>query len=109
MALVQCTECSREISDKAASCPHCGAPRTAPTPSLPACPKCRLPMVATERATSVSGGGIFGAFLFLIGLGVLFANALVGVGIMILAVLIGAFGRSKHVVLVCPRCGSVGY
>jgi len=26
MALIQCPECGREISDKAASCPHCGYP-----------------------------------------------------------------------------------
>ena len=26
MALIQCYECSREISDKAPACPHCGAP-----------------------------------------------------------------------------------
>ena len=26
MALVKCSECSREISNKAASCPHCGCP-----------------------------------------------------------------------------------
>ena len=27
MALIQCHECSREISDKAPACPHCGAPK----------------------------------------------------------------------------------
>ena len=26
MALIQCSECGKEISDKAASCPGCGAP-----------------------------------------------------------------------------------
>lgn len=26
MALIKCTECGREVSDKAASCPGCGAP-----------------------------------------------------------------------------------
>ena len=26
MPLMNCTECGKEISDKAASCPHCGAP-----------------------------------------------------------------------------------
>ena len=26
MALMNCKECSKEISDKAATCPHCGAP-----------------------------------------------------------------------------------
>lgn len=27
MALISCAECSKEISDKASSCPHCGAPQ----------------------------------------------------------------------------------
>ena len=26
MALIECPECKREISDKATSCPHCGVP-----------------------------------------------------------------------------------
>jgi hypothetical protein len=29
MALVKCQECGKEISDQAANCPHCGAPRQA--------------------------------------------------------------------------------
>ena len=27
MALIKCYECSKEISDKAVNCPHCGAPK----------------------------------------------------------------------------------
>nr|MDA8228386.1 hypothetical protein [Desulfitobacterium hafniense] len=26
MALIKCTECSKEVSDKAAACPNCGCP-----------------------------------------------------------------------------------
>jgi hypothetical protein len=26
MALVNCSECNKEVSDKASSCPHCGVP-----------------------------------------------------------------------------------
>lgn len=26
MALIKCSECGKEISDKAYTCPHCGAP-----------------------------------------------------------------------------------
>ena len=26
MALISCSECGKEISDKATSCPHCGVP-----------------------------------------------------------------------------------
>lgn len=29
MAMLKCAECGAKISDKAASCPSCGAPRTA--------------------------------------------------------------------------------
>ena len=33
MALINCKECGKQISDKAASCPHCGAPvNAAPAP-----------------------------------------------------------------------------
>ncbi len=29
MALVQCRDCNREISERASACPHCGAPNVA--------------------------------------------------------------------------------
>ena len=35
MALIQCYECEKEISDKAAACPHCGAPKSTPKPTKP--------------------------------------------------------------------------
>jgi hypothetical protein len=35
MALVPCAECGRQISDKAAACPHCGNPLS-PAPAAPA-------------------------------------------------------------------------
>lgn len=28
MALINCQECGREVSDQAKTCPHCGAPPT---------------------------------------------------------------------------------
>ena len=31
MALIKCYECGKEISDKAPSCPHCGAPKLVAT------------------------------------------------------------------------------
>jgi hypothetical protein len=30
MALIACPECQKEISDTAATCPHCGAPKAKP-------------------------------------------------------------------------------
>ncbi|MBP5518024.1 MAG: zinc ribbon domain-containing protein [Bacteroidales bacterium] len=33
MALINCRECGKQISDQAASCPHCGAPlKATPAP-----------------------------------------------------------------------------
>lgn len=32
MALIACAECGKEISDKAAACPHCGAPVASTSP-----------------------------------------------------------------------------
>jgi predicted amidophosphoribosyltransferase len=31
MALIHCSECSKEVSDKAPACPHCGNPLASPT------------------------------------------------------------------------------
>lgn len=34
MALIACRECSKQISDQAAACPHCGMPQTPATQSI---------------------------------------------------------------------------
>jgi uncharacterized membrane protein YvbJ len=34
MALIKCSECGKEISDKAASCPNCGNPGTVAPPHM---------------------------------------------------------------------------
>ncbi len=34
MALIKCPECNRDVSDKAATCPHCGYPLGWTTPGL---------------------------------------------------------------------------
>ena len=39
MAIVSCSECEKDVSDKAQSCPHCGAPGPSHTPSPKAVPK----------------------------------------------------------------------
>lgn len=46
MALIACSECRREISDKAASCPGCGAPVVKPVAEtdVGACPCCATPV-----------------------------------------------------------------
>ena len=49
MALIQCKECGKEISDQAQACPHCGAPVRAATQSAPA-------NVAPKRPLSGASG-----------------------------------------------------
>lgn len=51
MSLIKCPECGREISDLAASCPHCGCPvNQQATPSTPQQPAKDAP--AKKRATA---------------------------------------------------------
>lgn len=51
MALIECTECGKQVSDKARSCPHCGCPAQ---PS-PRCPECGEPLVLRGEACSSCG------------------------------------------------------
>lgn len=76
-----------------------------PEPRVPVCPRCNIALVATEESDSVSLAGILGVLIFLFGLGMAFVSALVGIAIMILALIIGAVGTGKHLVMVCPGCG----
>ena len=40
MALINCSECGKEISDKATSCPHCGAPTSNVSANTKFCKHC---------------------------------------------------------------------
>jgi len=50
MALIACPECQREISEKAAACPHCGSP----TQSTPIKVETAAGAVVTTQATGRS-------------------------------------------------------
>ncbi len=73
MAMIKCSECGRDISDKAAACPHCGAPvivavaAPPPTVLLPCsecgagipdkaacCPNCGAPVTVIAAPPSAS-------------------------------------------------------
>lgn len=57
MTLIKCEECDREISDKAAACPHCGCPRTPPAarPVEPVSPpQLQLPQQQQKHETASS-------------------------------------------------------
>lgn len=110
--LVKCPDCSREVSKRATSCPHCGAPiaPAAPPPqpttaSVMACPSCRVQLVSKEKTKGgATLSGVLGLFLLISGVLAVFANVIVG-GILIIAgILLGVGFRGKETVLVCPKC-----
>jgi len=59
MALILCSECRREISDKAASCPGCGAPvvKASPPSLFGDCPCCgesvRMSAVGCDKCKAI--------------------------------------------------------
>ena len=88
MAFIKCAECSRDVSDKAATCPGCGAPiRTTIVPDV----------VTRARVTRAGGSWqLIGFVLILLGIvaGVALNPALgivVGLGGFVLFII----GRSK--------------
>lgn len=66
MAIINCPECGKEISDKAASCPNCGyvlngGNKTSGTPIIAAgavssCPKCGSKNISYQREQTGSVG-----------------------------------------------------
>lgn len=69
-----------------------------------ACPKCNGELVPVERAPTVSIAGLIGAVVGVAGIIALFANPLLGIGLIVLGAVIGATMRRKKLVLICPRC-----
>ena len=69
MALIQCTECGRMISDKAACCPNCGAPVEkqiiceecgfAMSPSMLSCPECGCPNPYCQQGNAIPQQPVF--------------------------------------------------
>ena len=72
------------------------------------CPSCKIQLVSKEKARGgVTPAGVFGAFLFLGGVGVVFVNAIVG-GVLILAgIIVSVALRGKVIEMVCPTCKRV--
>lgn len=90
MALINCPECGKEISDQAASCPNCGMPiaDTMNQDEYLVCPKCKSKELHAEQ-NGFSGGKAL-------------AGALTVGGIGLLAGTIG----SKDVNITCLKCGN---
>lgn len=99
MALINCPECNRKISEKASTCPHCGNPMNVVVPekSMPTgdiddkeyifCPKCFSTHVHSEQQGFSGGKALVGA---------------ITVGAV--GLLAGTIG-SKKVQLTCLKCG----
>lgn len=104
MALTNCKECSKEISDKAASCPHCGAPTSSATADPNACIKCGTHYIVEKKPVTVSPVLLLTVPMFLVGMFLFLVNWLAALIVIGLAFMIDHFGRSKKNVLVCPKC-----
>lgn len=61
MAIIRCKECGKDVSDKAKSCPHCGAP----VDTRVYCPKCHSSSVqvisGASKAVSIAVFGVLAA------------------------------------------------
>lgn len=97
MALISCTECMKEISDKAAACPNCGNPIkqiTAESKIVPGDRKCMKCGYTGQMKTWLSN---YNAPQF-IALILLFFYIIPGLIFIALS-----WGKHK-----CPKCGSIG-
>lgn len=108
MAIINCSECHKEISDKAFSCPNCGAPTTtSPTQQKPdpnACEKCGTRYTLEQKNAMFSPISLLTIPMFFAGVFSLPFSLLAGIIIIAIAWMIGHFGRDKKIVMVCPKC-----
>ena len=91
MALINCSECGKEVSDKAATCPNCGNPinqqPAAKSEEYLCCPRCNSKELHSQHKGFSGGKALVG-------------GVLTG-GIGLLAGTIG----SKDVQITCLKCG----
>ena len=75
MALINCPECGKEISDKVKSCPHCGYPMEYgdETTSVVTQPAESTPVNNTERKNKIINGTIIGAIAVIAVVAIIFA------------------------------------
>ena len=61
MALIQCPECGKEVSDKALACPNCGNPIAAPAPPKRRSHKKAILVVCIVLVLCLAAGGVWAA------------------------------------------------
>jgi len=64
MALINCPECSTQVSDKAISCPSCGCPISTPAHATQATVASPVVTLSKNRGTYIILAILFGAFGF---------------------------------------------
>ena len=64
MALINCPECSTQVSDKAISCPSCGCPISAPPPAPLVAAAAPVVTLSKSRGTYIILAILLGAFGF---------------------------------------------
>ncbi len=123
--LYQCPDCGRDISRRAASCPHCGAPVEAPPPVVvPGGPAKPAPApappppgnkIASPKRNEGDGVTITGALVALAGVVFFFASGnlilssvvlLLGVALMGAGIMAGA--PVQQILCPNPQCGYKG-
>jgi len=86
MALIACPECTRQVSDKAASCPHCGNPLAK--------------LENAQEVTTIEATGkswkfvqVVGVILIVVGLVALFSEVVAGLPLGVVGVVLYVVGR----------------
>ncbi len=79
---------------------------TEPTRKM-ACARCNVELIPQARSSAVSGGGLVGSLIAFVGLVTMFGNAIVGIGLIIVGLILGTVTRGKRLVLICPKCKDV--
>jgi len=89
MALVNCSECGKQISDKAATCPQCGAPVITPPASATPVDRARATLFENPRTgqtTSISNAAVYTLFFgcFYLALKGVWTHAIIGAVLAVL-------------------------
>lgn len=108
MTLIACRECTKEISDQAASCPHCSCPvKDAGGLSHDGamkCPTCDLNLIPIAKPNAYSFAGLIGFLVILVGLVALLINPLAGLIAIACGALIDKLFRGSKIIMTCPHC-----